>query len=94
MTEAFYGAGPAASTTRALARREPVKRSARVAGHTPAEARELWCPFSSVGDNRFIDTPHVTRIPHRGCHCLAGKCAAWRWTDDGDRGFCGMVGSP
>jgi len=55
---------------------------------TKEEAKQHICPILSIASNQYE-------------HCLADKCAAWRWTgimtapssEGGERlGFCGLFG--
>lgn len=73
---------------------------------TEKAAAEVWCPFARVATpdegptfNR-LDAgrergQHVdaVRVPRMAC-CLGSHCALWRWSDNGDLGFCGAAGAP
>lgn len=71
--------------------------SAKIAIHTEADARALWCPFAGNRPESGLD----------GERCLASKCMSWRWAythlpdENGDlvgdgntMGFCGLAGAP
>ena len=81
--------------------------------HTEKQAKELWCPMvrhqgdggASFNRSRYNSNPinadtDKTAERHQGtfgCHCIASKCAMWRWTDSPglvSRGYCGLAGKP
>jgi hypothetical protein len=94
VTQPPYAPIPGKARTRALARRDDTRRSAKVSGgHTEREAWDLWCPHARVeGNNKAYNNYHK-KFEYDGCRCRASKCSAWRWLDD-ERGFCGLAGRP
>lgn len=50
--------------------------------HTPAQARELWCPMVRVGVQPSSGGPSAindpTTVNYHGS-CIAETCAMWRW---------------
>ena len=61
-----------------LERRDPVRRSARIGGHTEAEAKDLWCPHTRLerGNNKAYDELRGG-IDYCGTYCRASKCMMW-----------------
>ena len=54
---------------------------------TEKEAWTKWCPI--------VRTSFYARDPmnHRGAHCIASNCMAWRWQSEG-KGYCGAYQMP
>lgn len=66
---------------------------------TESDAREKWCPFTTVGA-RGVNRPTPHMVPaarteiEAQTRCIATDCMAWRWrygAHDRD-GFCGLAG--
>jgi len=68
--------------------------------HSEKQAKELWCPHavaSHTNPRQRLGNPE--NWLH---HCIASRCAAWRWEPDRDpaletiegRGWCGLSGRP
>lgn len=64
--------------------------------HTPEQARELWCPMARAAHHQFSSIDPTGRNELRvlmagcntddrrvppTCHCIANKCAMWRWDE-------------
>jgi hypothetical protein len=78
--------------------------------HTEEQAKELWCPEVRFSDpqpklesaNRWPikDSSYGTMINPKACHCIASKCAMWRWDEmrrnegHSNLGYCGLAGKP
>ncbi len=68
---------------------------------TPAEASEMWCPFSQVAlGGNVTDIEFASNRPGipngNQCTCIGPKCMAWRWgsaylNEKPKRGSCGLV---
>lgn len=43
---------------------------------TEAEARDIWCPFTRVGEQASGATENR---PDGSYNCIASGCMAWRW---------------
>ena len=75
---------------------------------TPEEAKRWWCPNARVTavhrENRIEGVGNGNRIAFTegqpsdiitAAHCLANRCAAWRWYNGTEiKGYCGAFGKP
>jgi hypothetical protein len=65
---------------------------------TPERAKRRWCPFTRIGENRWLE-PGEEDMKNTRATCIADECMAWRFvpgTDDNGwgKGYCGLAGRP
>lgn len=76
---------------------------------TEAEAVKRFCPhqrvvwsrerddggYATIGSVAFNMARHErSEIPNTTARCVASMCMSWRWSPNGESGFCGLAGRP